>query len=407
MSGRNGNRAWVTGAAIVMVTACAGCSSAASQDPAPHAQIADRTATGEYLRAREALIRSSMADLPAGRRPMAAFVARIRAACPGALRGTPVNQIAPRPMGASVGQERAQFQDATFVVGVVEEGLEAAQQEPQAAAAQRFATTVSAIRWSNPRITDLVDTFIEIERERRDMPQRDVCREIREWATSGYRKVPVLRPAVPGGTIGRRWMLDMAALGCGKFSPAAPEEVLRALRPYRQPGGRPTTREVELMEIRLSSEEARTREGATRSLSQALGLSATRRQRPKRRRPSTALKAPLEPPGCRGTPDVIFEQVKQPVGGVVKVWRPAASKPLAETLPARKAPDKKKALSDNVSARKTESFRDRLVAKVVACLHKAGVNIPRSDSALLSSTSGIKTRDPRVRAAIGRCRSES
>lgn len=53
-----------------------------------------------------------------------------------------------------------------------------------------------------------------------------------------------------------------------------------------------------------------------------------------------------------------------------------------------------------------QSFRSRAVAKVVACLHKAGVKIPRSDSALLSSTSGIKTRSPRVKAAIGKCRSE-
>lgn len=56
---------------------------------------------------------------------------------------------------------------------------------------------------------------------------------------------------------------------------------------------------------------------------------------------------------------------------------------------------------------KRQSFRSLAIAKVTACLYKAGVEIPRSDSALLSSTSGIKTRSPRVKAAIGRCRSES
>jgi signal peptidase I len=55
---------------------------------------------------------------------------------------------------------------------------------------------------------------------------------------------------------------------------------------------------------------------------------------------------------------------------------------------------------------KRQSFRSHAVAKVVACLHKAGVEIPPSDSAVLSNTSGIKTRDPRVKAAIGKCRSE-
>lgn len=81
--------------------------------------------------------------------------------------------------------------------------------------------------------------------------------------------------------------------------------------------------------------------------------------------------------------------------------RNMANKHLAEKLPARKPQTTKP------RARKPESFRGRLVAKVVACLHEAGVNIPPSDSRLLSSTSGIKTHSPRVKAAIGKCRSES
>jgi signal peptidase I len=56
---------------------------------------------------------------------------------------------------------------------------------------------------------------------------------------------------------------------------------------------------------------------------------------------------------------------------------------------------------------KRQSFRGVAIEKVAACLHNAGVEIPRSDSALLSSTSGIRTRSPRAKAAIGRCRSES
>lgn len=57
-------------------------------------------------------------------------------------------------------------------------------------------------------------------------------------------------------------------------------------------------------------------------------------------------------------------------------------------------------------AKPHQSFRSRRITKIVACLHRTGVNIPSTDAALLSSTSGIKTRSPRVKAAIGRCRSE-
>ncbi len=74
--------------------------------------------------------------------------------------------------------------------------------------------------------------------------------------------------------------------------------------------------------------------------------------------------------------------------------------------PGRKEADARSKQGFHGSVQKHQSFRSRAVAKVVACLHKEGVNIPRSDSALLSSTSGIKTRIPRVKAAIGKCRSE-
>lgn len=55
-------------------------------------------------------------------------------------------------------------------------------------------------------------------------------------------------------------------------------------------------------------------------------------------------------------------------------------------------------------ARGFQSFHSRLVARIAACLHSAGVKIPSLDSALLSSTSGIKSRSPRIKAVISRCR---
>jgi signal peptidase I len=52
-----------------------------------------------------------------------------------------------------------------------------------------------------------------------------------------------------------------------------------------------------------------------------------------------------------------------------------------------------------------QSFHDRIIAKLEVCLHNAGIAVPRDDSALLSSTSGIRTDSPRVEAAISRCQS--
>jgi hypothetical protein len=190
----------------------------------------------------------------------------------------------------------------------IERGLEAAEREPRGAAVQRFATTVTSIRWSDPRIANLVHTFVQIEAKRRHRAQLDVCRAIRDWVASGYRKVPVSTSAEPPGAIEREWAREMAALGCRPFSSANPSEVLRALRLYQRPDAQPTTRQIELLEVRLVLEESLVRADAARSLGRALGIRVPRSKRSRRRHSSTAVNAPAEPPGCSGRPEPISEQ---------------------------------------------------------------------------------------------------
>jgi hypothetical protein len=299
--GYKGAKLWAAAVCLLAVIACAGCGTA--KDPATHAQLVDREATSAYLAAREVLIRSSMADLSAGRGPMAAFVAHVRAECSDALRGTPLDHIRALARSRSDGQERVRLiRDAGFSSGIGHV-LEAAQQTRQMPAVRRFTRTVDSIRWHNPVVTDLVRTFIEVELLRRDLSQRvNVCTAIKEWSSTGYRRPPILVPVEPSEALANRWSGDVAALGCGKFSPVTPRELLRALRPYQQPGGQPTTRDVEVMEQRLFFEEERARNGAILSLGQALGVSAARRKPSKYRLPINALKPLPEPAGCSGKP---------------------------------------------------------------------------------------------------------
>jgi hypothetical protein len=260
-----------------------------------------------------------MADISEGHRPMIAFVARVGAECPGALRGSPLDQMVPNLKHATLAEEVAFIRNESLM-RKIEQGLEAAEQRPQVEAVQRFATTVASIRWSDPRITYLVKTFSEIELQRIYMAQRDICRDIREWVASGYRKVPPPESGELRGAVGRRWTHAVAALGCGKFSPATPTVVLRALQPDQQPGAHPTTREVEVMQFQLSFEESDAREGATRSLIQALGISPSvakpRQRKHARRSPHVlALQAPRGVPHrCSGIPDYLSQPTTGPSG---------------------------------------------------------------------------------------------
>jgi hypothetical protein len=299
-------------AGLLMAVACAGCS---SQKPAAPAQAASYAATGAYLHAREQLVRSSIASLSAGRAPMAAFVAHVQADCDGVLHGAP-GQVSSRPLREmSAAQQRVELEKAIFI-GELEQSVETVQREVQAVAAERFATSVDSLRWSDPRVTDMVHTYVAIEMQQRHMAPLDVCKKLREWASTGYRKVPApTRPFEPRGALGRKWVRAVAALGCGKFSPATPQKVLAALRRYQHAGAQPSTRSIELLEARFTLEEHRASLSAKRSLFNAIGLSPSgiRRSRHRHRRGSTET-APGELPTCTGEPELLSHQVTGPVG---------------------------------------------------------------------------------------------
>jgi hypothetical protein len=284
-------------AGLVVIIACAGCG--AAKDPATHAQLVDRDATSAYLAAREAFIRSSTTDLSAGRGPMSAFIAHIRAQCPDALRATPLDHVRPIARSTLIGEKLVRAVENAGFLGGIEQILEADQQSRQMAAFQRFAKTVASIRWDNPVVTGLAQTFIKIELLRRHNIQLvNVCHAIKKWSRNDYRRPPILVPVEPSEILANRWSRDVAALGCGKFSPATPRELLRALRPHQQPGGQLTTRSIEIMEQHLFFEEERARSVARLSLGRALGLSTARRKPLNYRHPISALKTLREPPGC-------------------------------------------------------------------------------------------------------------
>lgn len=207
----------------------------------------------------------------------------------------------------SAAEQRVEFAKAIFILEL-EGSVETVQREAQAAAAKRFTTAVASLRWNDPGVTNLVHTYVEIEMQHRHMAPLDVCKKLREWASTDYRTVPAPMPAEPRGTLGRKWVRAVAALGCGMFSPATPQEVLRALRPYQHAGAQPSARSIERLELHLTLEELQASLNAKRSLFDAFGLSlsGTRRSRHQRRHGS-AKAGIVEAPACTGKPDLLSD----------------------------------------------------------------------------------------------------
>lgn len=294
---------------VIIGVLVAGCG---AQGSPTGAQTKDYRGTAAYVRARQAFLQASRASLAAGQAQMATLVARVRAGCPGALRGTPEIAVTAPLKGGSVAQQRTQLAAARLFLAL-EEALEAAQKEPLAGATQQFATNIAAIRWSDPRINDLVHTFAEMEQQENLGGQPDLCQEIRSWTSSGYRKLPAVTDAERHGTIGGRWMRDVAALGCGRFALANPAEVLGALSLYQPANARPSVREIAASEASLRVEALHARSNAAQSLGQALGIDIPLRAQSRRRRSRRSGSAsPGGLPRCTGKAELVSETVKAP-----------------------------------------------------------------------------------------------
>jgi hypothetical protein len=299
--------------ACALIAILAGCGSQASSNVG---RAKDYSGTTAYVRAREAFLQSARAGLAAGQAPMAALVAHVGASCPGSLRGTPADNPTVRGSSGSGAGLRTQLAATAFFLGL-EQSLEVAQRQPLAAATQRFEATVAAIRWSDPRINNLMQTFAQITSQEHRRTEPDVCREISQWLSSGYRTLPALTQPELRGAIGRRWMREMAALGCGRFSSANSTSVLSALSLYEPPGVRPTVREVAASEQRLQIEEHHARAHAAQALGRALGIDvalpqrASSREGSKRSRVNEAQNAGRLS-RCTGKPELVSETVKEP-----------------------------------------------------------------------------------------------
>lgn len=292
---------------------CCGCSGSKHDPSKSRARLANYAATKAYLRAREQFVRSAMADLGAGRKPMHAVIAGVREGCAGAMRGTPLENLTElseawraRRKGSAVGDHRLEsFGEgeleafADFVVELPE-ALRLAQRKAETVAVRRFARQVLALRWADARVTTLTHTFAHIELRRLRTRPVSVCRWVEAWKSSGYRRVPAVIQHPPEGTLGVEWLHAEAALGCGKLSDESGLTVLRALEHYGSPRWRSTAAQhVGSLESRLFIAELQAVN--TRRLYETLGMGGLGHSRKVRRVSKISQSAALSlRPRCTG-----------------------------------------------------------------------------------------------------------
>jgi hypothetical protein len=228
----------------------------------------DLNATDGYLTARRAMVQALDVDLADGRTRMAAVVARIGAGCPGVLRD------APTEAQASSGSRR----NESLLLYELLNALTVAQRRAGAKAVRRFVRAATAIKWHDPRVTNLVHALAHVEGERLRVALPAVCRDLKAWAATGYRRLPMdiaLQMAEPDEEMLRK---DARALGCTAFVyTLAPEAaVLEALRRYQRRGAPVTAEELGRLESTVKSAEARLRRQELGQVLKRLGAPSSR-----------------------------------------------------------------------------------------------------------------------------------
>jgi hypothetical protein len=155
---------------------------------------ADVAATHAYLEARYQLATAEGANAPAAAALAQNAAASLGGECAGVLTGAPsdtlfeafhAGPVSPRRMG----ELRRQGTQTNAIRGEANGVVFSAFHAQEAAAEQAFTTTVTALRWTDPRIAER----IRAEATERAPETREAspvaCADMRVWAASGFRSV--------------------------------------------------------------------------------------------------------------------------------------------------------------------------------------------------------------------------
>ncbi len=220
-----------------------------------------------YLGARDAFELKVAAGLPEARAAVDRVREAVRAECGDALRGAPREGRVVEEGYAGGG--RVRLSTRTLLLGDIMRNVEAAVEASRGSATSRFADSIEGLPWGDRRIAAVVHDFATFELVKQQESGRDLCPAVREWARSGFRRVP--RGLEPGESsvemAGRRLSAALVDVGCQTTDPA--RAILRLLK--RDNGGA-VSEQVERHERTLAAAEGRILDEATSAIEKTLGL---------------------------------------------------------------------------------------------------------------------------------------
>ncbi len=235
---------------LIAALACMAC--ACLPAPALAATHADdAAATRAYLRAENAYEDSAYAEMGARVATMEARAAQIAGECPSALT------YAPRD--TAFGELGGEAVTTVFLAGLA----------PVRPMLSRLSGLIVHLRWSDHRLSRLVQAEAGEERGLLGLALPDVCIDIATWKASAYAALPQSAAA---------FLAHVQAIESSSFVEPSEEfreaVILRLLRPYEGPAERRTAKRIARLEAKSGREVGTAVAAAQAKLAAAWGVSA-------------------------------------------------------------------------------------------------------------------------------------
>lgn len=234
---------------VVLCFALCVCGTAATTVAAAQG---DAGATAVYLRAADAFARVQAANVKPSVAVMEEEAARIASGCPAVLVGA--------PKGGQFSLLGAEIVSAVLFSSAA----------PDRTAMLAFVGKIDALHWNNQTVAKLVRAVAAEERATAKLVLPDVCSDLNEWTSSGYR---TLSPSTVD------FLKTIEAIGKetkGANGNEEPEEaLLRRLRPYETPTDRRLALQVTRLDETVAKRLLSAYAAAVSRVGQALGLKAS------------------------------------------------------------------------------------------------------------------------------------
>lgn len=232
-------------------------------------------ATKAYLGARSMLEQAAGAALRESGKAATMYVANIASACPGIMKGTPLEGTSTRRTPDEVsngGLGMLKLGDQRLLLLEMINGLELTLVKPRTGAIDKFSETVRSLTWSDGRITSVVRSLVRMEATQVASAVPNLCRDTKVWVASGYRTLAAGTESESDYVKFRGDLSnELAALGCEHRYPG--RAILQLLKPYQRSNKEDaTSASLERLETHVIAAEYAILQRAIGQAEHALGL---------------------------------------------------------------------------------------------------------------------------------------